>query len=189
MEKEITQILNAMDVKQNREDAESKAISIYKLGPEALDTLLEIGLATEKKPIDTPTKRKCLRAVILAISIFFTKNKYSPKTECHARVMDFLMDLSMKNFQSAKTLLGTMGYSESDVIQKKLLSLPVAEKHLHDKIISVNEALEEIRLGKFLSGGRGFKQDHYVLGKDKKKAYALYRVDKKKFALRGHTTL
>lgn len=188
MEKSIKQILNSMNVNQDREDAESKALLIYKMGPDALDILLEIGLKTQKNVADSIVRKKLLRAVILTVSIFFAKHKSDiQKNLSYANTINFLIDLSIKDFKSAKTLLGNIGYSESDILQKKLLSLPVTDKHKHDKEISLKEALEEIRLGDFSYSAGGFQQDCYLLGKDKKKRFEIHRIDKKRFALRTHT--
>lgn len=185
MEKTIKQILNSMNVNQDREDAESKALLIYKMGPDALDILLTIGLQTEKNVTDSTVRKKFLRAVILTISIFFIKHKSDiQKNDSYANAVSFLIDLSIKDFKSAKILLGNIGYTESDIFQKKLLSLPIVDKHKHDKEISIKEALEEIRLAKFSYGTGSFKQDHYLLGKDKKKRFEMYRIENKRFVLR-----
>jgi hypothetical protein len=91
-----------------------------------------------------------------------------------------------RGFSSAKMALIDLGFSEYDLYRRQLLSLPTADRHLHDKEMSAHEAYEEIRLSKNYLGSKGFSTDHYKLGHDNKRVYGIYRIGEKLFSLRTH---
>lgn len=188
MLKDIKKIIHSMDVKQDREDAESKALSIYKLGSEALDILVDLGRATMDMEIPALEKKKILRAIIFSISIFAVKDKSSSDAAAliHSNLLDLLYHLSMEGYQSAAKVLHSMDISEADVQKNILLALPIVEKHIHDREVSLYEAIEEIKLSRFLSGRKKPVKEVYYLGRDKKYDYELLRIGKKLFAVRQH---
>ena len=187
MLKIIRNIIHSMDVKQDREDAESKALSIYKLGPETLDILVEMGRATLDAEIPAQEKRKILRAIIFSISIFQAKEKASSEANLHhPNLLYLLYSLSIDGYQSAATLLHSMNISEAEVLKEMLLSLPIADKHIRDKEVSLYEAMEEIKLARLLPGRQGPAKDLHHLGRDEKYRYELHRIGKKLFAVRQH---
>ena len=53
-----------MDVKQDREDAESKALEVLRFGPDALDLLVELGNTTNMANIDASKKKKTIRQIV-----------------------------------------------------------------------------------------------------------------------------
>ncbi len=184
MKKEIKKRLASMQVRQDKEDAEQKAHDIYKMGPDALGILIELGLEFSQDPEDEKTKN-LIRAVILTLFVFYAKNKSGFKAfSGYPQIVDLLINLSGKGFASAKVVLSDMGFSEYDLYRKQLLSLPIGEKLLRDKEISTREAYEEIRLSKNYTGFQGFMKDRYALGSDDKHTYTIYRVGKDLFALR-----
>lgn len=184
MKNEIKKKLASMQVRDNKEDAEQKAHEIYNMGPDSLIMLIELGMDLSVRIEDEKTK-DILRAIILTLFVFYKKDQsqfidspyYSP-------CLDLLIGLYGRGFASAAKVLSGMGISEYDIYRKQLLSLPLAEKHLRDKSISIHEAYQEIRLSKGYDGFKGFMKSHYALGNDKKHAYAIYRIDNSLFALR-----
>ena len=187
MLKDIKTIIHSMDVKQDREDAESKALTIYKLGPEALDILVDLGRTAMETEIPAQEKKKFLRAVIFSISIFASKEKASFDTaSTHPSLLDLLYHLSMDGYQSASKVLQSMSISESDVQKEILLALPIVDKHIHDREVSLYEAIEEIKLSKVLSGRKKTVKAFYYLGRDQKTDYELHRIGKRLFAVRQH---
>ena len=174
-----------MQVRDNKEEAEQTAYEIYNISPDALMLLAELGLelSTAQKNDDN---KNIIRAVILTIFIFYKKNKAEfIDSPYYSQCIDLLIDFSGKGFASALKALSEMGFSEYDICKKQLLCLPVEEKHLRDKTISIPEAYEEIRLSKNYNGFKGFLKNHYALGNDTKRTYAIYRIDQTLFALRS----
>lgn len=100
-------------------------------------------------------------------------------------VLSLLVDLSEDGFKSALTLLHDLGFSDADIIKIRLRSLPLVDRHARDKVVSMREAVEEIRLSGTYSGPRGIRQDHYALGHDGKHGIQLFRIDKNLFSLRS----
>ena len=84
-----------MDVKHDREDAESKAFAIFELGPDVIDPLIEMGITVNKKNMDAIKKKKLIRAIILILSIFIKKkNKTSIEKLKRDTIKNFLYNLS-----------------------------------------------------------------------------------------------
>jgi len=185
MKNEIKKMLTAMQVKDNKQDAEQKAHEIYNMTPDALMILVELGLELSKAQ-KNENKKNIIRAIILTIFIFYKKNKAEfIDSPYYSQCIDLLIDLSGKGFASALKALSEMGLTEYDMCKKQLLSLPIVEKHLRDKTISVQEAYEEIRLSKNYKGFKGFLKNHYALGNDIKHAHAIYRISQTLFVLRS----
>ncbi|WP_022663784.1 hypothetical protein [Desulfospira joergensenii] len=185
MLKQVNNIINSMDVKLDREDAESKALSIYKLGLEALDILVDLGRQTLDREMDAQKKKKRLRAVIFSISIFAANEKSLPaKAFRHIDLSGLLYELSIGGYPSAAKVLHSMNIAEAEVQKEILLSLPIVDKHTHDKEVSLYEAIEEIKLGRSLSGRERLTPEFYYIGRDGKYDYELHRIGKKLFALR-----
>ena len=175
-----------MKVREDREDSEQKAYNIYKLAPDGLSILIELGLEYKNRTKDEKIKN-FLRATIFTLTIYYKKNRSAfTDSPCFNDVVELLIELSKQGFASAKNGLSDMGFSEYDIYRKQLLMLPEVEKHCHDKEISTHEAYEEIRLSKSYTGYKGFLKDHYALGNDNKHTYKIFRIGKKLFALRNY---
>ena len=186
MDKEINKIINSMDVKQDSEDAESKALTIVNFGPDALDFLVELGNIENEKESDAVRKKRILRAIIFTLLVFTQKKESaSLKKLIILKAKDLLSKLSSQGYESARRLLQNLGFNDSDIQKEHLLSLPIVEKHIHDKEISLNEALLEIKIGKTFSGFKGLKDDCYMIGLEGKYYHKIYRIEKNLFALRS----
>lgn len=181
----IKSILKQMDVNLDREDAESKAFKIYSLGPEALDILILLAHKSLDSGLDEQAPRKYIRAIIFTVVIFAQKNKKSFKeSDEYDRAVELLYKLSVKGFQSASSALNRLHVSIAEINKKILISLPLSEKHSHDKVVSLSEALEEIKISSSLSGTKGIASDHYKLGQVEKHRFEIYRIGKKLFGVR-----
>ncbi len=184
MEDQIKNILSSMKVRDNKEDAEQKAYDIYKLGSDALKIIIKCGFDLSERELDEKIKNQ-IRAVIFTIFVFYFKNKTAFEDSIHhSSAIELLILLSLKGFSSAKKNLSEMGFSEYDIYRKQLLSLPIMDKHRHDKEISTREAYEEISLSRSYTGRKGFFKDRYSLGSDNKHVYEIYRIGEKLFVLR-----
>lgn len=185
-EKTVRSILKEMDVNQDRDDAESKAIEIYKFGPQALDILIDLAHQTLESGLEGQDRRKYMRAIIFSAAVFAEKDKkFLGRSETHDNAMDLLYTLAAKGFQSAVTALNRMNVSFADIYKKMLLSLPLSEKHSRDKEVSLSEAVEEIKTWSDLPGPKGITADHYDLGQDEKSRLELYRIGKSLFGVRA----
>jgi len=186
IQQKIKIILKEMDVNQDREDAEAKAIEIYRLGPDALNILINFAENYENSRQNGKGHRKYMRAIILGVGMFARKNKtIFTKSGAYNNAVVLLSDLSCKGFQSATSILNHLDVSTADIQKQMLLSLPLSEKHSHDKEISLSEALEEIKISKALSGTKGMSKDHYCLGRDNKHKFEIYRIGKSLFGIRA----
>ena len=106
MHKEINKLINSMDVKQDREDAEAKAYSIAKFGEDALDLLVQMGDTTSEKSMDTVKKKKILRAIILTLLILIKKNNtLSFKETMSSKAKNLLFKLAAQGYESAKQVI------------------------------------------------------------------------------------
>lgn len=185
MQNEVKKIITSMDIHQDREDAESKAIAIFKLGPEALNMLVDLGKTVNEKETDAVKKKKLLRAVILAIEVFARKRIFlTPRIFSNSNAISLLCELSSEGYHSAGMVLHNIGFSDSDIQKERLLSLPIVDKHLNDEEISVNEALQEIKTAVLSSHLNTIKNNAYLIGYSKKHAHEIYRIGKKDFACR-----
>jgi hypothetical protein len=175
-----------MDVKQDREDAESKANCIFKLGEEALDLLVEMGNTINEQDMEALEKKKLIRAIIFTLLIFIKKNDTASfKKNVRSKAKDLLFKLSFQGYESAKQLLYNLGFYESDIQKELLLSLPIVEKHIRDKEISLSEADAEIEVGKTYTGFKGIQEDHYLIGFDGKRFHSIYKIGKNLFGIRS----
>ncbi|MFH2059720.1 MAG: hypothetical protein ABIJ59_12575 [Pseudomonadota bacterium] len=185
MQNEIKKIIQSMDVKQDREMAESKALTIFKFGPQALDILVDLGGSIEEKENDIQIKKKQLRAIILSIAMFTRKkNIFQTKAISNSNAISLLCKLSSENYHSATGVLHRIGYSDSDIQKERLLSLPIVDLHSNDKEISLNEALEEIKTAQLLTGINRIKNSGFIMGYSKRHAHEIYRVGKTDFVYR-----
>ncbi len=174
-----------MQVKDKKEEAEQKAHEIYNITPDALMILVELGVELSTAQKDE-NQKNIIRAIILTLFIVYKKDKAQfIDSPYYSQCIDLLIDFSGKGYASALKALSEMGFTEYDICKKQLLSLPVVEKHLKDKTISVQEAYEEIRLSKNYNGFKGFLKNHYALGNDIKHAHAIYRINQTLFVLRS----
>ncbi len=174
-----------MDVKQNREDAESKALAILKMGPEALNILVDFGNLVNERESDVVKKKKLLRAVIFAIGLFARKRVFmKPEIFNHANAVSLLCELSAAGYQSAATVLHNIGFSDADIERERLLSLPIAEPHSKDREISVNEALQEIKTAGLESYVNRVERGCYTIGYSKKHIHEIHRIGNTAFAYR-----
>jgi hypothetical protein len=189
MNKEIKKLIDSMDVKQDRENAESKAYLIFELEPDASDRLIEMAITAHNKSMDTAKKKKLIRAIIFTLSIFVKKkDKVVIEKLKKATVKHFLYKLSSQGYESAMQLLHNLGIFDSDILKEQLLSLLIVEKHIHDKEISINEALEEIKISKTYRGFKGIQNSCYMLGFDGRRSNQIYRIGKNLFGLRSLKT-
>lgn len=186
MEKEIKKILHSMDVKQDRDDAQTKAGLISKFGSDAIDILVTMGEHIDKKNLDTDIVKKRLRAIIFTLTCLAKKNDRAMlKKIKSSRSRKLLYKLYNLEYKSAELLLNHLGIYASDIQKELLNSLPVVDGHDHDKEISLNEAIEEIKIGKRFSGFKGVQDDCYIIGSEGKYVYKIYRIAKSLFALRS----
>ncbi len=175
-----------MDVNQDREDAESKAIAIFNLGSDALDSLLKLAKHIDSIGVKGQVRRKFMRAIILSALIFARKNKgMFTNSERYNRSVYLLSDLSCKGFLSAAAALNELGISTTAAQKKLLQSLPLSEKHRHDKVVSLSEALEEIKLSTALAGNKRISENHFFMGSDEKHRFEIYRIGKNLFGIRA----
>ena len=189
MHNEINTLIHSMDVKQDREDAESKANSILKFGEDALDLLVEMGNTLNEKNMDPLEKKRLLRAIIFTFLIFIKKNDTSSfKKIIRSKAKDLLFKLSFQGYESAKQSLYNLGFYDSDIQKGLLISLPIVERHIRDKEISLSEADAEIEVGKTYTGAKGLQDDHYMIGFDGKRSHSIYRIGKNLFGIRSSKT-
>ena len=73
MKNDIRHIIESMDVRADRDDAETKAISICKLGEHSLELLIDYARTVRTGTKDADEKRRLLRAVIFTLTIFATR--------------------------------------------------------------------------------------------------------------------
>ncbi|MBU1342338.1 MAG: hypothetical protein KKE44_05510 [Proteobacteria bacterium] len=185
MQTEIKKIIKSMDVKQDKADAEEKALLIFKLGPEALDILVELGESVEIKETDVQIKKKLLRAVIISLSVFAREKSFlKPHIFNNPNAVSLLCRLSSEGYNSAGAVLHMIGFSDSDIQKERLLSLPITDKHLNDKEISVNEAIQEILTAQMETSLNVIKKDCFMIGYSKRHSHEIYRIGKTDFAYR-----
>jgi len=185
VEKKIRELINTMDVKNDREDAESKALIIFKSGPEGLGHLVELGNWVNEKELDAAKNKKLTRAIILAMAMFARKKDFSePDILKNSDAIRFLCERSADGYHSATDILYNLGFSDSDIQKQRLLSLPIVERHLNDKEISMNEALQEIKTIELVSPLNVILQDCYMIGYSKKHEHTIYRIGKNAFTRR-----
>ncbi len=186
MKEKIRKLIDSMDVKQDRENSESTALEVLELGAEAIDCLVDLGDVVNKNLMDAVKRKKVIRAIIYTLMIISKKkDSASFNKELGLKTKHLLSQLSLQGYESAKNLLYHLGFSESDLLKEQLLSLPTIEKHVHDKEISLNEALEEIKTGQFFSGFKGLQDDSYMIGIERKRSHKIYKIGKNLFAVRS----
>ncbi len=185
MQNKINKIIKSMDVKQDRDDAQSKAFAIFKLGPEALDILVELANSVDEKETNADKKKKLLRAIIIAIALFARKRIFfKPRLLSNSKAISLLCRLSSQGYHSASAVLHNIGYSDFDIQKERLLSLPIVDKRDNDKEISVNEALEEIKIAQLLIPLNIIQKDCFMLGYSKRHSHEIYKVGKNNFVYR-----
>lgn len=190
MEKEIDKLIHSMDVKQDREDAESKANLIFEFGEDVLDLLVEMGNRVIEKDMDEVKKKKLLRAIIFTLLIFIKKNETASfKRKVVSKAKNLLFKLASQGYESAKQVIYDLGFYDSDIQKEQLLSLPIVEKYIHDKEISLSEAILEINIAKTYTDFKGMRDDHYLVGFDGKHHHQIYRIGNNLFGLRSSKNL
>jgi hypothetical protein len=185
MLKEIRKIIHAMDVKKDPETAQSNAQAICQLGPEAMDVLVDIGTTVNVNEADVATRRKLIRAIILSLSKFATKNLFlKPRLLSNEAAIHLLCNFSEQGFNSARTVLSSLGFSHEDIIKKRLMSLPVVDSRERDHEITLNEAIQEIKTADVTSHIKKVKNQGYIIGTTNKHVHEIFRTGKNKFAYR-----
>jgi len=185
MDKKLKTIIDSMDVKNNREQAFLTAAPILDMDPSVLKMLVKIGHSVKTNEADLKKRKKDLRAIIFLIAFFAQKKSISTQTLKELDVIYFLYELSRQGFQSAKKTLHGINIFESDILKDLLLSLPIVQTLDHDREISINEALEEIKTARLYSGPKGIQTHCFALGHDEKRSYGIYRIEKNSFVLRN----
>ena len=180
MKNKLRQTLASMNVRQNREEAETKALDILRSGEGTFNLLVDLGWESLKGNLQE--NRELLRSVSFTLALFMTREK--PAEENDASAVDLLIKLASLGFNSAKNCLNHLGFTPKEIRQHHLLSLPLSERRTNDREISLGEALAEIELSRSLEGNKGVSGHRYSLGKDAKHRYDMYRVDRKRFVLR-----
>jgi hypothetical protein len=185
MQNEVIRIIRSMDVRLNREDAESKAFSIYKMGPDVLGILVAFGKSVKAAEPDMEKKRKLLRAVILAIGTFARKRIFmKPRIFSNSNAISLLCELAADGYQSAGMVLHNIGFSDLDIERARLMSLPIVERLFSDREISVNEALQEIKIAVLQYRHNTIRQNAYLVGYSRKHAHEIYRIGENDFVYR-----
>jgi hypothetical protein len=185
MEKTLKQLIDSLDVKTDREDACSKADQMLEMDTSVLETLVRIGQATKIQETDPQKRKKNLRAIIFLIANYIKKRSVPIPAIKSFDVINFLYALSQQGFNSAEKALHEMDIFEADVLKDQLMSLPIVDPLDNDHDISVQEAIEEIKLSRTYSGRQGLQKNHYALGHDQKRSYEILRTSKNQFALRS----
>jgi len=185
MQNEIKRIIFSMDVKEDREDAESHALAIFKLGPEALSILVGFARSVMQNETDQDILKKQLRAIILCLGTFARKRFFlKPRIFSDSHAISLLCELSTEGYHSATTVLHNIGFSDADIEKQRLLSLPIVDKHLNDREISINEALQEIKTVILPFRLNTIRKDAYMIGYSRKHAHEIYRIGKNDFSYR-----
>jgi hypothetical protein len=183
MKKEIKRILYSMDVKLKRARALEKTQIILKKGPEALKTLVEIGLILNQKAIDDLRTKKVQNAIIFILSHYIeNKTKSSIKVSNDSNAVLLLCRLSLQGYRSSNMLLHKFGLSDIDIIKVGLLSLPILKEKYEDLRRSIDDTIEDIKLSKIFSGDKGLRSNCYVLGQDGDYTHKVYRTGENSFA-------
>lgn len=174
-----------MDIKKNREAAHSKADEIYRLGPEALNALVDIGTAVNANEADVETRHRLIRAIILSLSKFTKKRLFrKPRLLNNADAVCLLCDFSEQGFNSARTVLHTIGFSDADIIKNRLMSLPVVDGREHDREITLSEAIAEIKTVDLPVYIKKIKHQGYLIGTIDRYSHEICKTGKNSFVYR-----
>lgn len=182
MRKQIRPILMSMKVGQDRQDAETRALEIYRMGPEAFDLLIDMGWESLRGNLQE--NRDLLRAISFSLALFMTRDKPPAGSDSLTRAVDLLIKMAALGFNSAKNCLNHLGFTAKEIWQHHLMTLPQVDRHQNDREVSLSEALIEIELSRALEGSKGLMGDRYGLGKDARHRYDLYRTGPKRFVVR-----
>lgn len=181
MKNKIRQSLLSMAVGRDREDAETKALELCRLGQEAFDILIDLGRESLKGNLKE--NRELLRAISFTLALFLTREKpVDPARQSPG--IDLLIKFNALGFSSARNGLTQLGVTPKEIGLRHLMALPEVDRHRNDREISLNEALIEIELSQNLTGTKGPAKDRYCLGRDTKNRYDLFRTGKKRFTVR-----
>ena len=185
MHKEIKKRIQSMDVKKNREDAHTKAQEIYEMGPEAMDVLVELGRGANADQGDQAIRRGLIRSIIFALSKFAKKRLFrKPRLLKNPDALDLLCDFSAQEFNSARTLLHQIDFSDADILKRILMSLPVVDKRDNEREISLGEAVLEINHLEPESPVKKIQKQGYIIGIQDKYSHGIFRTGKNNFAYR-----
>jgi hypothetical protein len=128
MLKDIKKIIQQMDVKKDREAAHETAQKIYNLGPEALNALVEIGRTANVYEGEVAVRTRLIRSIIFSLALF-AKKKFFLKSLLFKNpgAVDLLCEFSEQSFNSARNVLYQIGFSNTDIMKRVLMSLPVVD--------------------------------------------------------------
>ena len=184
MRNEIKKILSSIDIKLNHEVAKLKAQMILEKGIEALKALSDIGFCYLEKDMDNLEVKRMIDTIIFVLSY---PELNSPKLSINdlkkTNCLLFLCAVASHGNRTPNVLLHKYGFKDSDIAKYILLSLPVFKERYEDLRISLDDALEDIKLSRIFSGKKGFEKNYYVLGDDGNDTHKIYRVGDKTFAL------
>lgn len=185
MLKEIKKIIQSMDVKTDRETAHVLAQSIYKLGPDALDALVEIGRSVDVHEKDMPTRTRLIRGIIFSLAKFGKKKLFrKPRLFKHEAAVELLCEFSEQGFNSARTTLHQIGISDADIMKKILMSLPVVDSRENDRGITLSEAVLEINLLELTSPVKKVKNQGYIIGIHENRSHGIFKIGPTDFVYR-----
>ena len=182
---DVRKIIQAMDVKKDREAAYEKSQTIYNLGPEALNALVEIGKTVSVHESEIAVRTRFIRGIIFSLALFAKKKSlFKPLLSKNPGAIELLCDFSDQGFNSARTLLYQIGFSDTDIMKRVLMSLPVVDRRENDRDISLSEAILEINHLELASPVKKIKSQGYILGNQDKHSHGIFKTGKNKFAYR-----
>jgi len=185
MHKDVKAIIESMDVKKDREAAHEKAQKIYNLGPEALNELVEIGRTVTVHEKEVVVRTRLIRGIIFSLALFAKKRVLlKPLLFKNPGAIDLLCDFSHQEFNSARTLLYQVGFSDADILKRILMSLPVVDSRENDRDITLSEAVLEINHMELTSPVKKIKNQGYILGNQAKHSHGIFKTEKNKFSYR-----
>ncbi|MBA3009888.1 MAG: hypothetical protein KKF12_17250 [Proteobacteria bacterium] len=185
MHKEIKKRIQSMDVKKDREDAHIKAQEIYQMGPEAMDVLVELGRGANADQGDLTARTRLIRGIIFSLSKFAKKRLFrKPRLFKNPDALDLLCEFSAQEFNSARTLLHQVDFSDTDILKRILMSLPVVDKRDNDREVTLGEAVLEINYLEPEYRVKKIQKQGYIIGIQDKYAHGIFRTGKNSFAYR-----
>lgn len=185
MLKDIKKIIQQMDVKKDREAAHETARKIYNLGPEALNALVEIGRTVNVHEAEVAVRTRLIRSIIFSLALFAKKKLFfKPLLFKNPGAVELLCEFSEQSFNSARNVLYQIGFSDTDIMKRVLMSLPVVDHRENDRDISLSEAILKINHVELASPVKKIKNKGYILGNQDKHAHGIFRTGKNKFAYR-----
>ncbi|CCK80722.1 hypothetical protein [Desulfobacula toluolica] len=185
MHQTVKKIIHSMDTTKDRETAHFKADEIYQMGPEALNVLVAIGKAINANETEITTRKRLIRAIIFSLSKFAKKRLFrKPRLLNNADAVNLLCDFSEQGFNSARTALHNIGFFDTNIIKNRLMSLPLVAAREHDREITLNEAIEEIKTADLTAYVKKIKHQSYLIGTIDKHCHEICKTGKNTFAYR-----